>query len=205
MLCTDIEKSVKRLCDLTTGVTKNKISLAINGPTECSRILTNQPLLFLTHYVRGALMFRLTWEILLECQHTRHSRSSECPSQLPVKATLDRGHTMVSASQSIAPTVVHLVHSQDGTVCNVSQQASSICVSSSRSLGKSSRWPVNSIGQVLGVCLSPNCADAASALKVVALESVSCATGCFSSAPLAATSVPLELLVNVPRKIPPLP
>ena len=99
---------------------------------------------------------------------------------------------MVSAPQHSVSNVLHLVHSGVRPVHNSSQQqAGGVCVSSSRSSGNSSGCSVNSMGRALGVCLSPNCADAMSASQVGALEPVSNTTGRFSSAlPAMASNAP---------------
>ena len=112
-----------------------------------------------------------------------HPRSSECPSRRLVEKTSDHRHRMVSAPQHSASNVLHLVHSRVRPVRNSSQQQTGrVCVSSCRSSGNSSGCSVNSMGPALGICLSPNCADATSASQVGALEPVSNASGRSSSA-----------------------
>ena len=90
---------------------------------------------------------------------------------------------MVFTPQHSAPDVLHLVHSRVGTVHDwLQSQADDICVSSSGRSGSSSEFSVTSLGQVVSVCLSPNCTNATTVSQVGALNPVSNAAGCSPSA-----------------------
>ena len=121
-----------------------------------------------------------------------HPRPSECSSRWPAAKTSDHRHGMVSAPQHSTPDVLHLVHPRNGPVCNSSQQqAGSVCVSSSRPSGSRSGCSFNSLGPALGICLSPNYADAMSASQVGAFRPVSSASGgSTSTLPAMVSSAP---------------
>lgn len=143
-------------------------------------------------------MFRLTWNVLLFCQQhgitllVGHipGRLNVLADSLKVEKASDHRHGVVSAPQHSVPNVLHLVHSRAGPVCNSSQQqADGICVSSARSSGSSDGCSVNSVGQVVGICLSPNSVDAASASQVGSLRSVlNASSGSTSALPAVASN-----------------